>query len=73
MKMNKRQMMDAKECEEMQECGEYKDCAGCSCNVCVADEPDYTDLLQECYDELSNWITEECVLIWSLKKALGIN
>jgi len=34
--MNKRQLRDAKDCEEMQEIGEDKECLGCSCNTCVA-------------------------------------
>lgn len=71
--MTKMQNKDFEECVEMQERGEDKDCFGCSCNGCIAQEPDYTDLLQECYNELAVWITEECALMDRLKMVLGID
>lgn len=46
--MNKQQEFDAKECEELQLKGKDKDCLGCSCSVCIAQEPDY----KKCYDEI---------------------
>lgn len=47
--MTKQQEMDAKKCEEMAERGEDKDCLGCSCNCCIADEiesDDYTKAIE---------------------------
>lgn len=37
--MNKRQEIDADECAEMAERGIDKDCIGCSCRVCIAQDP----------------------------------
>jgi len=37
--MNKRQKIDSDRCEELSEKGEDMDCLGCSCNVCIAQEP----------------------------------
>jgi NTP pyrophosphatase (non-canonical NTP hydrolase) len=37
--MNKRQIADANECEQLAEQGIDKDCLGCSCSVCIAQEP----------------------------------
>lgn len=36
--MTNRQIKDAEECEKMQEQGEDKDCFGCRCSVCIAQE-----------------------------------
>jgi len=35
--VNKQQLKDAAECEEMAMQGNDKECLGCSCNVCIAD------------------------------------
>jgi len=37
--MNKKQIEDANECERMAEGGLDKDCMGCSCSVCLAQQP----------------------------------
>ncbi len=36
--MNNQQINDAQECEKMSEQGKDKDCLGCSCSVCIAQE-----------------------------------
>lgn len=36
--MNKRQLKDADECEQMADKGLDKDCNGCSCRVCLVQE-----------------------------------
>lgn len=37
--MDKMQEKDAEECAAMSERGEDKDCFGCSCSVCIAQQP----------------------------------
>lgn len=37
--MNKRQIDDAYDCEVQASLGETKSCVGCSCNVCLAQQP----------------------------------
>lgn len=37
--MNKRQKSDANECEQLAEQGIDKECLGCSCSVCITQEP----------------------------------
>jgi hypothetical protein len=38
--MTKQQIKDAEECERMSEEGKDKECFGCSCSVCIAQESD---------------------------------
>lgn len=38
MGLSKVQIKDLDECEEMSNSGDDKDCSGCSCSVCLADE-----------------------------------
>lgn len=39
--LNRIQLEDCKECEEIQQKGQDKDCFGCSCGVCIAQVPNY--------------------------------
>ncbi len=49
--LNKFQIEDSKECEEMQLTGEDKECFGCSCSVCIAQVPkDYKTGLNKAID-----------------------
>ena len=34
-KITKDMAEDSNECEKMSDTGDYKDCGGCSCNVCI--------------------------------------
>ena len=37
--LNKRQIIDSKVCEKIEEQGEEMDCMTCSCNICLAQVP----------------------------------
>lgn len=39
--MNRMQIEDSNECERMMEEGNDKECMGCSCSVCIAQEPSH--------------------------------
>lgn len=39
--LNKIQTQDSNKCDEMQSIGKDKECWDCSCNVCLAQQPDY--------------------------------
>ena len=71
--ITERQNKDFEECVEMHERGDSKDCCRCSCCSCIAQEFDHRELLQECYNELTKWVTGESKLIDELKMVLGID
>lgn len=39
--LNKIQEQDSKKCEEMQSIGKDMECFGCSCSVCLAQQPNH--------------------------------
>ena len=49
--LNKLQEADSKKCDEMDEQGKTKECMGCSCSVCIAQESNFSisDLVKEAH------------------------
>lgn len=65
--MTKMQEKDAQECANMMERGEDKDCFGCSCSVCIAQEPtDYKSGIRKAIEVIEQSFVED----WNAKANL---
>ena len=54
--LTKQQEIDGKKCEKMQEKGQDMDCLSCSCNVCIAQENNFTikELIKKSHENAVN-------------------
>lgn len=57
-----RQKQDLAKCESMQCRGADMDCMSCSCNICIAEQPDRTKI------KMKKWFEDEI----SIAKGVGI-
>lgn len=59
--MTNEQLIDAAECEKMMNEGKEKECFGCSCSVCIANEPDHSKYLYKALKSAEQYMTEKGV------------